>query len=265
MRYPALFEEYAKSGRGPVYMDCRGISDEDYEYMMLWLKHEGNAALVNHLKEEGIDLRKNAVEFMRYEMSVPGGVRHNEKAETSVKGLYAAGDEITGAISKAATFGWIAGENAARYAKEAGSSKLEDVKPKIEERKSLLNEIRSREVGPDWREANLALQQIMKDYAGPVRSETLLEAGLNHLRRVKQKAYSAMMAKNQWELTRCLEVLNLLDLGELVFIAANERKETRGTHVRPDYPVTDPRLDRSVLVVKKVDGKPTTEWEKIKD
>lgn len=258
-------EDYAKSGRGPVYMDCRGISDENYEYMMLWLKNEGNVALINYLEEEGIDLRKNAVEFMRYEMRLNGGVHHNEKAETSVKGLYAAGDESRSGIGNAATIGWIAGENAAKYAKEAGSPKLENVGPKIEETKTLLNEIKSREVGPDWREANLALQQIMKDYAGSVRSETILEAGLSNLRRVKQKVYSTMMAKNQWELIRCLEVLNLLDLGEIVFIAANERKETRGAHVRPDYPVTNPQLDRSVLLVKKADGKTVTEWKEIKD
>lgn len=264
-RYPTLFEDYAKSGRGPVYMDCRGISDENYEYMMLWLKNEGNVALINYLEEEGIDLRKNAVEFMRYEMRLMGGVHHNEKAETSVKGLYAAGDELRGGIGNAATIGWIAGDNAAKYAKEAGPPKLENVKPKIEETTSLINDIKSREVGPDWKEVNIALQQIMKDYAGSVRSETILEAGLNHLRRVKQKAYSTMMAKNQWELIRCLEVLNLLDLGEIVFIAANERKETRGAHVRPDYPVTNPQLDRSVLLVKKADGKTVTEWKEIKD
>lgn len=202
---------------------------------------------------------------MRYEMRVAGGVHANEKAETSVKGLYAAGDESLSSISTAATFGWIAGDNAAGYAKEAGSAESENVKSKIEETKGLLSEFRGREVGPDWKEVNIALQQTMKDYAGSVRSETLLEAGLGHLRRVKQKARFTMTARNQWELTRCLEVLNLLDLGELVFIAANERKETRERHVRPDYPVTNPQLDRSVLIVKKVDVKPTTEWRRIKD
>ena len=30
----SILEDYFKSGRGPVYMDCRGITEEDYEYMM---------------------------------------------------------------------------------------------------------------------------------------------------------------------------------------------------------------------------------------
>jgi len=99
-------------------MDCSGISDEDYEYMCYWLKQEGNTALLNHLKEEGIDPRKNPIEWMNYEIRCgfpTSGVFINEKAETSMSGLYAAGDESFGGISSAAVFGWIAGENAARY------------------------------------------------------------------------------------------------------------------------------------------------------
>jgi len=129
----------------------------------------------------------------------------------------------------------------------------------IEEKKSFLDDIRNRDVGPDWKEVNIALQQIMNDYAGPIRSETLLEAGLKHLRRLKERTHATMIARNPHELSRAVEVLNLLDLGELIFIAARERKETRALHVRADYPFTNPLLNR-LLIVKKVDGKPVVEW-----
>ena len=72
-----------------------------------------------------------------------------------------------------------------------------------------------------------------------------------------------MLAKNQWELIRCLEVLNLLDIGELVFITARERKETRGRHIRPDFPITNPMLNK-LLLVRKIDGKPVIEWRKVR-
>ncbi len=258
-----VFEDYAKSGRGPVFMDCTGISEEDFEYMMHWMKHEGNVALVNHMAEEGVDIRKNAVEFMTYEMMLAGGVYYNEKGETSVKGLYAAGDEFHGGISCAATLGWIAGENAAKYAKESRSPEIEKVKEKIEERKILFEEIRSRETGASWQEVNIALQQIMSDHAGSIRSETLLKAGLSYLQRLKEKAPTTLMARNQHELMHCLEVLNLIDLGELVFITADERQETRGRHVRTDYPFTNPLLEK-LLVVKKVNEKPVTTWAEIR-
>jgi len=220
-------------------------------------------SLLNHMEEEGIDVRENPVEFMTYEMLLAGGVYYNERGETSLKGLYAAGDELFGAISGAATFGWIAGENAAAYAKGRKSFNITKVREQVEERKALLGAIRGRETGASWREVNIALQQIMYDHAGSVRSETLLKAGLSYLRRLKGKAPAIVMAGNQHELIHCLEVLNLLELGELVFIAADERKETRGRHVRPDYPFTNPLLEK-FLIVKKVGEKPVTEWREIR-
>jgi succinate dehydrogenase/fumarate reductase flavoprotein subunit len=192
---------------------------------MHWLKHEGNEALINHLSEEGIDLRRNPVEFMTYEMFSLGAIYSNTKTETSVKGLYAAGDETLGGISAAATFGWIAGENAAEYAKRAESSNIERENARIHEKKGLLEEIRSRRVGPDWREANIALQQVMSDYAGSVRSESFLEAGLSHIRRLKNKLCATVRAKNQHELVRVLEIINLFDLAELVFVAVRKENE----------------------------------------
>jgi succinate dehydrogenase/fumarate reductase flavoprotein subunit len=170
---------------------------------------------------------------------------------------------LFGGISGAAVFGWIAGENAAKCAKQTELAKIERANFQVEGRRALFETIRNREVGPTWKEANIALQQIMLDYAGPVRSKTLLEAGLDALRRLKKKAYSNMVARNPHELIRSLEVLNLIELGELVFVTADERKETRGKHIRPDYPFTNPLLER-LLIVRKVDEKPVMEWKEIK-
>ena len=128
----------------------------------------------------------------------------------------------------------------------------------------MLDEIRSREVGAAWQEFNIALGQVMQDYAGAVRSETFLQAGLSHLRKLREKAYSTMMAKNQHELVHCLEVLNLFDVGELVFVAAIERKETRGGLHRPDYPFTNPLLNKKILICRKTGDGPVTEWREIK-
>ncbi len=263
--YPTLFEDVATAGKGPVYMDCTGISPEDYAYMIHFMKQEGYTSFLNYLAEEGIDLRVNPIEFMRYEIRVLGGVYYNEKAETSLTGLYAAGDELWGGIANAAVFGWIAGENAATGARGKQQSQLYTLQSFIEEKKQVLEKMKGRKAITDWKDANMALQQIMNDYAGVVRSETQLNAGLNALRRLKTKVNTHLAARNQWELTRCLETVNLLDLAELVIVAARERKETRGRHIRPDYPVTDPRLDKSRLFIKKVNDKIITEWRTIQD
>jgi len=200
---------------------------------------------------------------MTYELTFAGGVYYNAKGETSLKGLYAAGDEFFGAISCAATFGWIAGENAAKHARESelpAPGKWDD---QIARWQKLAFEVQTRQDGARWQEANIALQQIMVDYAGSIRSETLLNAGLNHLRRVKAKLPKVLMARDEHELIRALETLNLIELGELIFITANERKETRDKHVRTDYPFTNPLLDK-YLMIKKVEDKPVMEWREIR-
>jgi succinate dehydrogenase/fumarate reductase flavoprotein subunit len=255
-------EEFLKTGKGPVYMDCRGISEEDYDYMMHWMWHEGNAPLLDHMKEEGIDFRKHPIEFQTYHIIPEGKIWINEKGETSVPGLYSAGDESMGGISCAATFGWIAGDNAAGYARNIPSGGVDAAGLQISEKRNRIEAIESRKEGPDWREVNIALQQLMQDYAGVVRSETLLTAGLEYLQRMRTKVDLSMVARNRWELTRCLETLNLLDLGELVFSGASARKETRGLHIRSDYPLTDPVMDGKEIFVKKVNGKLLTEAKK---
>ena len=61
---------------------------------------------------------------------------------------------------------------------------------------------------------------------------------------------------------RCFEVLNLMDIGEVVFLSALERKETRGHHKRADYPYTNPYM-KKYLIVKQVNGAPVFDWEEL--
>jgi succinate dehydrogenase/fumarate reductase flavoprotein subunit len=215
---------------------------------------------LNYLKEERIDISKDPIEFWTYEYELfpRGGIYYNERAETSISGLYAAGDEFFGGISGAAVFGWIAGENGAAYARSHDFIES-SVETQSKENEPLFSELRNRMEGPDWKETNIALQQIMWDYAGLVRSETLLEAGQRALLRLKKKAEKSMIARNSHELMRCLEVLNMIEIGELIFTTARERKETRGKHIRVDYPFTNPLLEK-LLVVKKTEKGPVLEW-----
>jgi len=258
-----IFERYQTAGLGPVYMDCRGISDADHDHLLHALEDEGNRSVLEHFKEEGINLKRNPVEFCTYEMRSIGRIVMNEKAETSVKGLYTGGEESTFSISGAATFGWIAGGHAAEYIKAVPSTDTASLKSQVDELKGFVEAFQNRKQGSDWADANRALQHTLADYAGPVRSQTMLEAGLRHLMRLKEKLHDTVVARDRWELVRCLEVVNLFDMAELVFTGALERKESRGLHRRSDYPYTDPLLNGKILVIKKVDGRPVAEWRDV--
>jgi succinate dehydrogenase/fumarate reductase flavoprotein subunit len=263
--YPSLFRDYAKAAKGPVYMDCRGISDEDYQYMRHFMQHEGLTSLLNHLDAEEIDLRQHPIEFGTYHLMPGGGIFHDDKGETAINGLFVTGDEACSCngISMAATTGRMIGEYAADAVKKAAVTQTKSIDTFIEEKRHLVKELRQRRNGPDWKEVNTALQQLMHDYAGEQRTVHLLEAGQRYLKRLKQKTADTIIAPNQHDLIHCLEVFNLLDLGEVLFAAAMDRKETRGTHRRPDHPFTNPTLE-CFLVVRQVDGKPIAEWHELK-
>ena len=117
-------------------------------------------------------------------------------------------------------FGWLSGENAVAYARQAEIPGGKEVEEAAQERRGFLEQLLARKNGPDWKEVNVALQQIMGDYAGALRTDALLDTGLFHLRRMKQKTLDSMMARNQHELGRAIEVLNMIDIGELVFIGS---------------------------------------------
>jgi len=259
-----IFKKYHAAGRGPCYMDGTGISEKDYREMLEWLQHEGNQPILQHMEEDGIDFRKNPIEVMSYNQGGQGKIVTDEEGQASIAGLYAIGDEVGSGISNASVYGWLCGESAAQIArrKEGGEAAPGAL---TQERISDLERIGSRNprYAPGWKEANFALQQIMVDYAGDLRSEANLEAGLFHLRRLRGKAKAAMAANNIHELGRSLEVLNLMDFGELIFLSALDRKETRDTHVRTDFAITNPLLNNKAHIVKQVEGQPVLEWRPI--
>ncbi len=126
-----------------------------------------------------------------------------------------------------------------------------------------------RKIGAEWQEANIALTQIMSDYAnvGPynVRSETLLKAGLGYLAQLREETNAGMKASCSHTLMRAAEVLDLFDCAECIMRSALERKETRGNHKRSDYTFTNPLLaDKMLDVTRKDDGSVVTSWRNMK-
>ena len=99
------------------------------------------------------------------------------------------------------------------------------------------------------------IDRIELDGQRVVPSQDLIYIALN-----KPKGYIASCTRDRAEDDI---VLDLLDIGETVFIGAKERKETRGMHVRSDYSFTNPLLEK-FLLVKKVKNKPVTQWADIK-
>ena len=219
------------------------------------------------MDEKGIDPSKHAVEFMQYEPHLIGrGLEIDIDGQTSVPGLYATGDMVgnfRADIAGAAVYGWIAGEHAAAHLGDAHLADIENT-PWAQERMAYYSRFMERPSGAHWKEANLALQQIMADYAaaGPhrVRSATLLNAGLKYLADLRRNAEAEIAASDAHTLLRAIETLDLIDNGEIVMHGALERKESRGMHQRSDFTFTNPLLADKFLTLRKEQGRIIPEW-----
>ena len=263
----SAYTDVLMNGTGPAYIDCSGTGPEDMKFMRAGMISEGLGALLNYMDDKGIDPSKYGVEFMQYEPHLIGrGLQIDINGETSVHGLYAAGDMVgnfRSDISGAAVWGWMAGEHASANL-ENGSLVEAEKSEWAQERMAYYDRFLTRPSGAHWKEAAMGLQQIMNDYAaaGPhrVRSETLLCAGLKYLADLRTNAEECVKAANAHELLRTVEAFELMDNGEVIMHAARERKESRGMHQRSDYTFTNPLLSDKFLTVRKENGKVITEW-----
>jgi len=68
------------------------------------------------------------------------------------------------------------------------------------------------------------------------------------------------MAENSHTLMRGLETMDLIECGETIFLTALERKETRGLHIRSDFPFTNPLLQDRFLTIRQEKGKVQLDW-----
>lgn len=122
------------------------------------------------IDKQNVDLKSDIVEFTQYEPMIIGrGIQIDVNGASSLKGLYAAGDEIgnfRADIAGAAVIGRIAGESAGKYSLDAENNCNVMDLAKIDELAEFYGSMMEREKGAKWQELNMAVQQIMNDYAG---------------------------------------------------------------------------------------------------
>jgi succinate dehydrogenase/fumarate reductase flavoprotein subunit len=238
------FQDELEAGRGPIYADMSWGSEEDQRYMLWAIENEGLGPGFLHIMERyALDFRKHKIELWPIEpehsAAAAGGPMVDETCETTLPGLYAAGDEaggIPGSVAPGAfTMGYLAAESAAKRAAEAGAAA--DGKGE-EELVAFCNEILNRSGGDHWADAQATIHNHMSDYNIHIRSQTMARRGLECLEYLENTM--RLTATNPHELTHCLEMRNLIECGKIIFRSTIERRESRGKiFQRRDYPQQD--------------------------
>lgn len=210
-----------------------------------------------------VDLTKRRLHIAPLVHYFMGGVDINERCETGVPRLFAAG-EITGgvdganrlggnALTMTVVFGARAGHEAAEHVKVKSLLRIEtDELVRVERR---LNEMKSREgsSGEEPRNLKQELRKTMVDSVGVVRSQVGLENALDKIHELTTRCKNAC-ATSPRELSEAVELEGMLLVAEMVTRSALYRTESRGAHFRIDFPKEDDGWLKNIEVVQSASG-----------
>jgi succinate dehydrogenase/fumarate reductase flavoprotein subunit len=171
------------------------------------------------------------------------------KCSSNIPGLFAAGDALctggaqysagTGSSSSgSAVQGRRAGMYAAEYAKQVKPASVSDAQ--LVEIKTRIFEPRSRSKGysPEW--VTQVMQGIMIPYyVLYVKKQDRLEAALANIEFLRDHFATNLLAVDAHDLRRAHETRNMLLNAEMKLRAGLMRTESRGAHIREEFPKED--------------------------
>ena len=168
---------------------------------------------------------------------------------TTLEGLYAAGDASYGptsgvegfcayAMPAASTTGTIAGQSAAAYAASVDAVELDQ--QEIDAAAWAMTEPMRHATGCDPAHVVIAVQEALFPYDVYIlRTEEKMQRALCRIQEIKEDDVPRLKAEDPHGLRFALEARNMVLCAEAMLTAALFRKESRGSHLRLDYPEID--------------------------
>ncbi len=264
--YAVVSENLA--GRGPCYLETKGISPEAQESLE---KAYLNMAPAQTMKwrESGLGPNLANVEVEGSEPYVVGGHTASgywidNDRRTTLPGLLAAGDVAGGCPQKYVTGSLVEGKLSARYAaKIAFSTKLQIASP--EDKAQILTQVESylrpnQQIPYTIDDLEEAMQQIMDEYAGGISTgyrytESQLALARQHIHRI-QALSRELTAQDSYELMKIFELRERLLVCQVLIEHLLARKETRWHSFAEnlDHPQVDSRYE-GYINSRLIDGK----------
>ncbi len=231
------------SGKGPVQLKMTHLDEDTISEIesILWANERPSRGRFH--EGRGENYRTHGVEMNISEIGLcsghsASGVWVNEKAETTVPGLYAAGDMASvphNYMIGAFVFGRLAGANAIEYIKD-----LDHLEPEpefLEAEKARIYHPLTQPDGIPHTQVEYKLRRVVNDYLQPPKAKNKMEIGLEHFVRYEE-TLNVMGARDPHELMRTMEVHFIRDCAEMAARASLYRKESRWGlyHYCLDYP-----------------------------
>ncbi|MBH3404600.1 fumarate reductase/succinate dehydrogenase flavoprotein subunit [Pseudomonas glycinae] len=242
------FHQELESGNGPVFLKLDHLAEETIQNIEEILHSNERPSRGQFHANRGTDYRTQMVEMHISEIGFcsghsASGVWVNERAETSVKGLYSAGDMAAvphNYMLGAFTYGWFAGSNAAEFVAGREFSALDA--EQIAKEKARVYAPLDREHGLPPAQVEYKLRRFVNDYLQPPKVTKKMEIGLQRFSDI-ERDLDEMKANNAHELMRAMETSVIRDCAEMAARASLFRAESRWGlyHYRVDHPQRDDR------------------------
>ena len=241
-------EEAYQKGLGPLRIKLSHLQEETIQEIEHILFSTERPVQERFFKGRGVDFRKRDIELWPTEAQMCGGhgmsgVRVNEKAESSVPGLYVAGDvasvpkqHLTGAF----VFGEVAAEAAMDFIASQPDTKLDEgqVRAATLERDRRFTTVgREIQVG----ELEYKVRRFIGDYVISPKNAVKLNRWLEWAERFKSEIRDQVLVRDAHELSKLYEIENIVHCATWSAMASLERKESRWgeAHRRTDFPERD--------------------------
>jgi len=197
----------------------------------------------------GVNFRSGDIELWPTEYYLCGGhgmtgIFVDEKAATTIPGLYAAGDVslvARGHLSGAFVYGEIAAEEASAQAKKNQKAKKSDVAGLAYLKKDLLKRREQKDGEVAIEEFEYKVRRLISDYVTPPKNAYKLNMALWWMDRLQKEIREKVRIQGIHDLFKVLEVENIILCAKLSATASLERKESRWGfwHYRADFPKKD--------------------------
>ncbi len=265
----------------------RGV---DNAYVNLDVRHLGRKKILSNLpgirdiaiQFAGIDPIDEPIPVQPAQHYTMGGIDCNAKCETIIKGLYAAGEcaciSVHGAnrlggnsLLDTVVFGKIAGERAGMFAKNTmwdekkAASTMEEALIVEHDHFRRLFDGRGDQDPSAIREE---MRSLMVEKTFMFRDKEGLEEARSKIGELRKRLEHLRPILNyriyNLDLIRAIELEQMLELSEVIVVSALSREESRGSHVRLDFPNRDDVcFMKHTLAYKTVDG-PRIEFSDVK-
>lgn len=235
-----------ESGNGPVFLKLNHLAEETIAQIETILHSNERPSRGRFHDGRHLNYRQGMVEMHISEIGLcsghsASGVWVNEHAETTVPGLYAAGDLACvphNYMLGAFVYGKFAGQSAAQFA-EGRTHAPVDAGQWASERKRVLAPL-SNSNGLPPNQVEYKLRRMVNDYLQPPKATRKMEIGLQRFAQVAEDL-QRLSAANPHELMRAMEVYAIRDCAEMAARASLYREESRWGlyHYRVDHPQRD--------------------------